>query len=124
MTWGDVFARGAKSKPCYIVWNEQLLAQTSPVNADKTEYMCFNQGGDISTVNGSSLKLADKFTYLGSSVSSTKTNINTGIAKALSAIDRQLIIWKSDLTDKIKRIFFPTSGRVDIAIWMHYMDAN
>ena len=40
------------------------------VNADKTEYMCFNQRGDISTLNGSSLKLVNKFTYLGSSVSS------------------------------------------------------
>ena len=38
------------------------------VNAHKTEYMCFNQTGDISTVDGSSLKLVDKFTYQGSSV--------------------------------------------------------
>ena len=38
------------------------------VNTDKPEYMCFNQTGDISTLNGSSLKLVDKFTYLGSSV--------------------------------------------------------
>ena len=37
------------------------------VNAHKTEYMCFNQRGDISTLNGSSLKLVDKITYLGSS---------------------------------------------------------
>ena len=29
------------------------------VNVDKTEYMCFNQTGDISTLNGSSLKLVD-----------------------------------------------------------------
>ena len=36
------------------------------VNAHKTEYICFNQRGDISTLNGSSLKLVDKFTYLGS----------------------------------------------------------
>ena len=28
------------------------------VNAEKTEDMCFNQKGDISTLNGSSLKLA------------------------------------------------------------------
>ena len=42
------------------------------VSAHKTEYMCFNQTGDISTLNGSSLKLVDKFTYLGSSVSSTE----------------------------------------------------
>ena len=47
------------------------------VNAHKTECMCFNQRGDISTLNGSSLKLVDMFTYLGSSVSSTKTDINT-----------------------------------------------
>ena len=45
-------------------------------NAHKTEYMCFNQTGDISTLDGSSLKLDDKFNYLGSSVSSTKTDIN------------------------------------------------
>ena len=38
------------------------------VNADKTEYMCFNQRDEISTLNDSSMKLVDKFTYLGSSV--------------------------------------------------------
>ena len=47
------------------------------VNAHKTEYVWFNQRGDISTLNGSSLKLVDKFTYLRSSVSSTETDINT-----------------------------------------------
>ena len=46
------------------------------VNEHKTEYMCFNQRGNISTENGGSLKLVDKFTYLGSSISSTKTDIN------------------------------------------------
>ena len=60
---------------------------------------------DISTLNGSSLKLLDKFTYLGSSVSSTKTDINTWLAKAWTTIDRLSVIWKSDLTDKIKRSF-------------------
>ena len=57
------------------------------VNRDKTEYMCFNQRGDISTLNGCSLKLVDKFTYLGSSVSSTQTDINTWLAKVGTAID-------------------------------------
>ena len=52
------------------------------VKAQNTEYMCLNQRDDISTLNGSSLKLVDKFTYLGSSVSSTETNINTRLAKA------------------------------------------
>ena len=93
------------------------------VNADKTEYMCFNQRGEISIVNGSSLKLVDKFTYLGSSVSSNKTDINTQLAKAWTAMDMLSVIWKSDLTDKIKQ-FLSSSGRVDTAIWIHYMDAN
>ena len=47
------------------------------VNAHKMEYMCFNQTGNISTQNGSSLNLVDKFTYLRSSVSSTETDIDT-----------------------------------------------
>ena len=68
--------------------------------------MCFNQSSDISTLNGRSLKLADKFTSPGSSVSSTETDINTRLAKAWAAIDRLSVIWKSDLTDKMKRSFF------------------
>ena len=85
-------------------------------NADKTEYMCSNQRGDISTLKGGPLKLVDKFTYLESSISSTENNINTWLAKAWTAIDRLSIIWKSDLTDKIKRSFFPSSGHVNTAI--------
>ena len=76
------------------------------VNADKTEYMCFNQSGDISTLNGGSLKLVDKFTFLGSSVLSTENDINTRRAKVWTAINRPSVKWKSDLSDKIKRNFF------------------
>ena len=35
------------------------------VNAHKTEYMCYNQTGDISTLDRAPLKLVHKFTYLG-----------------------------------------------------------
>ena len=76
------------------------------VNAHKTEYMCYNLTGDISTLDGAALKLVDKFTYLGSSVASTKKDIDTRLTKALTAINRLSIIWKSDLTDKMKRSFF------------------
>ena len=76
------------------------------VNAHKTEYMCFNQTGDISTLEGTSLKLVDKFTYLGSSVSSTEKDIDTRLTKPWTAIDKLSIIWKSDQTDKMKRSFF------------------
>ena len=75
------------------------------VNAHKMEYMCFNQTGDISTLGGSSLKLVDKFTYLRSSVSSTEKDIDTWLTKAWTAIDKLSVIWKSNLTDKMKRSF-------------------
>ena len=61
--------------------------------------MRYNQTGGIYTLDRTSLKLVDKFTYLGSSVSSTKKDIDTWLTKAWTAIDRLTIIWKSDITD-------------------------
>ena len=61
--------------------------------------------GDISTLDGTPLKLVDKFTYLGSSVSSTEKDTDTQLTKSWTAIDRLLIIWKSDLTGKMKLRF-------------------
>ena len=60
----------------------------------------------FSTLDGTSLKLVDKFTYLGSNVSSTEKDVDTRLTKAWTAIDRLSIIWKSDLIDKMKRSFF------------------
>ena len=79
------------------------------VNAHKTEDMCFNQTGDNSTLNRNSLNLVDKFTYLGSSVSSTEANIDTRLAKSSTAINRLSVIWKSDLPDETKHCFFQTT---------------
>ena len=76
------------------------------VNPDKTEHMSFHKKGDISTLNGGSLKQGDKFTYLGSSVSSTENDINLRLAKAWTAIDSLSIVWNADLSDKMKRNFF------------------
>ena len=50
-------------------------------------YMGFNQRGDICTLKGGSLKLVDKFTQLGSSISSIENDINTLLAKAWTAIN-------------------------------------
>ena len=80
------------------------------VNAYKTEYMCYNQTDDISTLDGTPLKLVDKFTYQGSSVASSEKDIDTRLTKAWTAINRLSIL--------------PGSGRIDTAIWMHYMDSN
>ena len=98
-----------KPKHYCIVWNETRAGIGLYVNAHKTEYMCYNQTGDISTLEGTPLKLVDKFTYLGSSVSSSEKDIDTQLTKAWTAIDRLSIIGKSDLTDKMKRSFFQTA---------------
>ena len=80
------------------------------VNADKIEYMCFNQKSNISTLNGGSLKLVDKFMYLRSSVSSTENEINTWLWKVWTAIDKLSVKWKSDQSNKIKHIFFQAAA--------------
>ena len=51
-------------------------------------------------------KPVDMFTYLGSSVSSTNNDINSRLAKSWTVTDWLSVIWKSDLTDKIKCSFF------------------
>ena len=40
--------------------------------------------------------------------------------KAWTAIDKLLIIWKSDLTDKMKRSFF----QVAVVSILHHLDTN
>ena len=91
------------------------------VKSDKIEFMWFNQRGDISTQNGTSLKQVDKFTYLRGKVLSTENDVNTPQATAWTAIDRLSVIWKSELSDKIKRsFFFPSSSRIRY----YFMDAT
>ena len=51
-----------------------------------------------------------------SSVSSTEKDIDMRLTKAWTAIDRLSIIWKSDLTDKMKRSFFQ-AGVVSILLY-------
>ena len=78
--------------PCGIVLH---------VKEDKTECMCFNQRGNISTLKSGPLKLVDKFPYCGSSISSIENANIMQIAKAWTDIDRLLVICKTDLTNKI-----------------------
>ena len=45
-------------------------------------------------------------TYLGSSISLTEKDIDMRLTKSWTANDRLSIIWKSNLTNKMKRSFF------------------
>ena len=95
-----------KPKHYCIDWNEPPQQALASMSMQTKQYMCYDQTGHISTLDGTYLKLVDKFTYRGSSVSSTEKDIGTRLTKAWTAIDRLSIIWKSDLTDKMKRSFF------------------
>ena len=73
-------------------------------NVNALYFSC--QNVHASTLGGTSLKLVDKFTYQGSSVSSTEKNIDTRLRKEWTATNRLSVTWRSDLTDKMKRSFF------------------
>ena len=100
MTWRFWQNRSAQAETLLHSLERVAAGLGLHVNADKTEYMCVNQRGDISTLNGSSLKIVDRFAYLGSSVSLTEKDINTQPAKAWTAIDRISVIGKLDKPDR------------------------
>ena len=60
----------------------------------------------MSTLNSEPLKLSDEFTYIGSNISSTENDVKKRQAKDLTDIEKLSVIWKSDLSEKIKRGFF------------------
>ena len=68
--------------------------------------MCCNKKGFISTLNGGSLKLVDKFMYLKDRVASTENDTIRRQVNEWTANVRLSIIWKSDPSDKTKKIFF------------------
>ena len=70
------------------------------------------------------IKIVDNFTYIGCSSSSSENDINMWLAKVWTAIDRLSVIWKSNLSDKIKHSFFPKSSRVHTTLRVHHLDAD
>ena len=68
-----------------------------------TNFMNFKQEEAIFSLSGMPLKLVDKFKYCGSNISSSENDVNLCLAKAYIAW--LSIIWKSDLSNKIKQDF-------------------
>ena len=57
------------------------------VNANKTELMSFKWEGAVSTQNSCPLKFVEKFTYLGSSISSSESDVSMWLTKAWTAMN-------------------------------------
>ena len=64
------------------------------INTNKMKYLHFKRERAITS--GSPLKFVDKLMYLGGSISSTESDVNIHLVKAWVAINRLLIMWKSD----------------------------
>ena len=78
--------------------------------SDKAEYMGFNEDGAMSSFK--TLKLLDHFIYIGNNISSTENNDNLRIEKAWTAIDREMTIWNSDLSDRIEIGILPICSHI------------
>ena len=76
------------------------------VNVKKTEYISYNQQGNIKSLAGKDIKSVEEFTYLGSSITSSQKDIDIRVGKAWGAIKNLNSIWKSTLPINLKRDFF------------------
>ena len=79
---------------CIFCWYCSLI-RVFPLRSEENVASFFYEDGTIGFI-----------LETGSSVSSTEKDIDTRLTKAWTAIDKLSIIWKSDLTDKMKRSFF------------------
>ena len=106
---------------------ESLLVQAARgiglyVNSDKIKFLCFNQDCVIS-VNDNPLKLIDQFIYFGINISSTESNVNIRSGKTWIVTDKLSTIWKSDLSDRIKRILSRLIHVIKTEL-LHHLDFN
>ena len=76
------------------------------INAGKTKFISYNQEVEIKSKNNNIIKSVKEFVYLGSNINSTERDIQIRKGKAWGALEGLNIIWKSSLTDQLKRNFF------------------
>ena len=66
----------------------------------------FNEDGALSSLNGKPPKFVDQFIYLGSNISSTEGHVTIRIGKPWTLNVMLKIIWKYDISNKIKHELF------------------
>ena len=87
------------------------------LSSEKTEIICLNQDGVISSLNGKPLKLVDKFIYLGGDISSTKNDINIDIGRidCYWLVIEHMEIWSHW---KSKTAILPRCSRISTTVWL------
>ena len=80
------------------------------LNAKKTKVMAFNiDDTTITTLDGAVLDVKNDFKYLGSWIASTEQDIRIRRGHAWNALHSMRKVWKSQLSDDIKRRLFVTT---------------
>ena len=90
----------AQTEPFLHRLEQAARAIILDVNDNKTT--CFKRKRAISTQKGKSQKLAVQMEYIGSNFSSTESDVNIHLTKMSYDSDRLSILWKSDVSYKIK----------------------
>ena len=62
------------------------------LNSEEIKFICFKQGGVISSANGKPMKLAEQTIYLGCNISSTESDSNIRQGKSRSDIKKLIVI--------------------------------
>ena len=72
------------------------------VNTEKTEYMCLNvyKNADLMSLNGKSINKVSDFKYLGSKVSSTKSDLAHRKSLGWAAFKKLYKIWEATHTSQ------------------------
>ncbi|WP_143215098.1 reverse transcriptase domain-containing protein, partial [Acinetobacter baumannii] len=77
------------------------------LNAKKTKVMAFNtDDAAVSTKDGTVLEVVDDFKYLGAYIGSTEKELKLRRALAWSALHSMKKVWRSNLSDNLKRRLF------------------
>ena len=73
------------------------------------------------TLYNKPVKFVYHFKYIGSSVSSTGSDVNIRWEKVCTIIDGLSIIWKFNLSDRIKQEFFQV---VAVSVLLYHLDTS
>ena len=78
------------------------------INTDKTEYINLNQNNNLhmESIGGNMIKRVVDFKYIRSYIKSTDRDVNIRIDKAWATLNSMKSIWKSKLSEGLKRNFF------------------
>ena len=80
------------------------------MNTKKTKVMAENvENPEVKSLDGTKLEVVDDFNYLGAWIASTQKDIRNRRARAWSALHSMNKVWKSGMSDNLKRRLFVTT---------------